>query len=438
MVGMASSTGRHVGWPLLAWTASRAVLLLCVFAVLPFPGSDAAADLWTVYPRWYEVLVTGRFPVGDVTWQYPPAAAIAVLAPAPLLPLVGYAAAFVLILILADACVLFLLLRAGQPWRPGFLAAPASSPGGHGAATRTAGAWFWVVGVPMLGPTAYARFDLMVTAVVVAALVLGIGRPRFLGAAAGFGALLKGWPLLLLLGSRPGRCTRLAWVSAAVVVAALTLLFALLMPGALAFLGHQHRRGIEIESVGALVFHVARHLGWPGGVQPNYGSMEFMGPHVELVSAVCMAMTTVCAGWLMYVRLKARVYSVGTLPHVTLTAVLLFILTSRVISPQYLLWLVGVTAVCLALPGPAMWWPAVLILLATAFTTLEFPVWFGHVVDSDWIGVSLLVCRNGLLIAAAVVAGRRLWQETVSPQPHAPVTSLPGKQPRTRLLGPGV
>ncbi|MEU6284039.1 glycosyltransferase 87 family protein [Streptomyces sp. NPDC047028] len=434
---MASSTGRHVGWPLLAWTASRTVLLLSVFAVLPFPGPDAAADLWTVYPNWYDVLATGRFPVGDVTWQYPPAAAIAVLAPAPLLPLLGYAAAFVLILILADACVLLLLLRAGQPWRKGSLASPPGAAGEDGT-TRTTGAWFWVVGVPLLGPTAYARYDLLVTAVVVAALLVGVGRPRLLGAAAGLGALLKGWPLLLLLGIRRGRCARLAWVSAAVVMAALTLLFTLLMPGALAFLGYQRRRGMEIESVGALVFHVARHLGWSGGVQPNYGCMEFMGPYVELVSMASVAMTVACTAWLAVGRLRARVYSAATLPHSTLTAVLLFILTSRVISPQYLLWLIGVVAVCLILPRPAMLRPAVLILLATALTTLEFPVWFGHVVDSDWIGISLLVCRNGLLITAAVLSGRQVWQETVAPGARRPAMDLASEQPNAQLIGPEV
>ncbi|NEB73094.1 hypothetical protein G3I39_39395, partial [Streptomyces fulvissimus] len=59
------------------------------------------------------VLSTGAFPADDVTWQYPPAAALAVLSPA-LLPFLPYAHAFFVLVLLTDAVVLALLLRAGS------------------------------------------------------------------------------------------------------------------------------------------------------------------------------------------------------------------------------------------------------------------------------------------------------------------------------------
>ena len=52
------------------------------------------------------------------------------------------------------------------------------------------------------------------------------------------------------------------------------------MPGAFAFLTFQRDRGTEVESLGALVFHVARQYGWDGQVLLNYGSVEFLGPYV--------------------------------------------------------------------------------------------------------------------------------------------------------------
>ncbi|MEU4995227.1 glycosyltransferase family 87 protein [Streptomyces sp. NPDC021622] len=388
---------------LAVWGLTRTVLLLCVLQVLTAPGPDVTSDVWVIYQGWYEVLRTGTFPLDDVTWQYPPAAALAVLSPA-LLPFLGYGTAFFVLAFLADALVIGLLLYAGR--RPG---------------RSLRGAWVWVVGVALLGPTVYARYDLMVTAVAVAALLAGARHPRAMGALAGFGALLKVWPVLLLVGTPRGRATRRSWGAAACTALGLALAFLVTMPGALAFLTFQRDRGTEVESLGALVFHVARHFGWNGQVQLNYGSVEFIGPYVPLVSTVAQALSVAACCWLLVWRLRARVWSAGTVADAAFVAVLLFTVTSRVISPQYMVWLVGIAAVCLAFRKSRMVLPARLVLAATFVTFLEFPVWFSHVVASDPLGIALLFVRNGLLVAAALLACRSLWRRTVSePREHGP------------------
>ncbi|WP_425508581.1 glycosyltransferase 87 family protein [Streptomyces genisteinicus] len=383
--------GTGAALPLAVWAATRTVLLLFVLGPLTFPGPDVTTDVSVIYRGWYEVLRTGTFPLDDVTWQYPPAAALAILSPG-LLPWLPYDTAFFVLVCLCDLLVL-LMLRAAQ--RPD---------------ARQRAVWAWVAGVPLLGPTVYARYDLMVTAVAVAALLAGARRPRVLGALAAFGALLKVWPVLLLVGVERGRAARRAWGAAAVTAVALTAGFVVAMPGATAFLGFQRDRGTEVESLGALVFHVARHLGWRGEVLLNYGSVEFVGPYVGVVSAVALALSAAAMVWLLVWRLRAREWGPATTADAAFTAVLLFTVTSRVISPQYLVWLVGLAAVCLVRRETRMGRPALLVLAATAVTVLEFPVWFGHVVASDALGIGLLVARNGLLVAAAVVAGRRLWE----------------------------
>ena len=74
--------GRSLAWLAAAcWAATRAVLLLFVFKVFIFPGPDVTRDVSVIYQGWYEVLRTGTFPLDDVTWQYPPAAALPVLSP---------------------------------------------------------------------------------------------------------------------------------------------------------------------------------------------------------------------------------------------------------------------------------------------------------------------------------------------------------------------
>ena len=402
---------RALALPLVTWGATRVVLLLFVLRVFVFPGVDVTSDVSVIYQGWYEVLRHGTFPLDDVTWQYPPAAALAILSPA-LLPFLDYPTAFFVLACLADLVVLSLLLHAGL--RPG----------------RTLrGAWVWVAGVPLLGPTVYSRYDLMVTAVAVAALLAGARHPRIAGALAGFGAMVKVWPALLLVGA----VRRRTWASAAVTAGAVGALFAVAMPGAFAFLTFQRDRGTEVESLGALALHIARHFGWHGEVQLNYGSIEFLGPHVRAVSTAALLLTAPAFGWLLLWRLSAVRFRSHTLADAAFTAVLMFTITSRVISPQYMVWLVGLAAVCLCFRAGRMTLPAVLVLLAAFVTVLEFPVGFSHVVVSDWYGITLLVLRDGLLLAATVAAARVLWRSTVTGAAARPFPAQAARTKETRI-----
>ncbi|MFH9428846.1 glycosyltransferase 87 family protein [Streptomyces sp. NPDC017615] len=386
--------GRSLAWLAAVWGASRAVLLLTVFKVITVTGPDVTSDVSVIYRGWYEVLRQGTFPLDDVTWQYPPAAALAVLSPG-LLPFLDYTDAFFVLACLTDLAVLCLLLRyGGQPGR------------------SRRGAWLWTAAVPLLGPTVYARYDVMVTAVAVAALLVAARHPRSFGVLTAIGAMVKVWPALLLAGS----FRRRPWASAAVTASGLAALFAVSMPGAFAFLTFQRDRGTEVESLGALVFHVARHFGWEGQVLLNYGSIEFLGPYVGVVSTAALVLTGAAFGWLVLWRLRVARTDALTLAEAAFTAVLLFTVTSRVISPQYLVWLIGLAAVCLTHRATRMTAPALMVVAASLVTVLEFPLGFVHVVTSDWYGVTLMFVRNGLLVAASLVAARRLWRSTVSPE----------------------
>lgn len=390
---------------LLTWGVTRLLLLLWVYKVYVFPGPDVTSDVSVIYQGWYDVLRTGTFPQDDVTWQYPPAAALAILSPA-LLPFLEYTQAFFLIAFAADLAVLALLLYAGL--RPG---------------RRLRGAWVWVVGVPLLGPTVYSRYDVMVTAVAVAAVLAAARHPRVAGALVGFGAMLKVWPALVLVGIR----RRSVWAWAAVTAGVVAGVFSLAMPGAFAFLTFQRERGTEVESLGSLVFHIARHHGWSGSVLLNYGSVEFLGPWVTLVSTAALALTGMAFGLLLLWRLTATRFQAHTAADAALVAVLMFTTTSRVISPQYMVWLVGLAAACLCFRASRMGLPAVLVLVACFVTVLEFPIWFADVVGSTPRGIGLLVVRNGLLVLATAIGMRELWRDTVPQQPLPTPTPSPNQ-----------
>ncbi|AUG82207.1 hypothetical protein CFP65_7637 [Kitasatospora sp. MMS16-BH015] len=405
------------GPPVAVWLLTRSVLVAGALKVGPFATSDPLDySVSHVYHHWFDQLSQGRFPVGDVSWQYPPGAAGVILAPA-LVPLAGYDRAFVLLCALCDAAVMAALVRAGRR-------APADGSAGPAG---PAAAWLWTAALPLLWTVPWTRLDIVVAALAVAALLAAGSRSRSgplrladtaFGALVGLGALVKVWPVLLLTGTPSGPRTRRSWTAAAVSAAVLGLAARLRWPGAFDFLTAQRERGIQFESLGALPFHLARHLGWSGRLAVHYGSTEFLGPYVAAAAIASEVATLLALGWLVRWRLRADRTLGWVLPDAALTAVLLFTVTSRVLSPQYLIWLVALAAVCLLHPHTSQRPVALLVLAACPVTMLVFPFLGRALVDGSPTAALALTARDLLLLAAALLSARRLYRASV-PRPAA-------------------
>ncbi|MFE9835094.1 glycosyltransferase 87 family protein [Streptomyces sp. NPDC005551] len=394
----------------VAWSAARALMLwmLAHDHLAPLGRGGVSREVENLYFRWYGVLSHGSYPSGDHLWQYPPGAGPVLLSPA-LLPALTYLQAFVTLTLLTDAVITAALARAGT--RPG---------------RSTAGAWLWTASLPLLLHIPLARYDVQVTAFAVISLLTVSRSTRVCGAFAALGALVKVWPALALIGLPRGRTTREAWTSAAVTAVALLAVLAALFDHPFDFLRQQGGRGVQIESLGGTVLGLARHAGWPGRVRYRYGAMEFVGPYVPLVAAASLALTVAAFGLLLLWRVRARRWTPSTPYDAALGAVLLFTVTSRVISPQYMVWLLGLSAVCLTARHTTQRPVAALIVAATAVSSVAYPGLYGEVVDSTWTGCLLMVVRNGLLAGAAVLSFRRLWRSGLP----APDRATPDTPPR--------
>ncbi|MER5527167.1 glycosyltransferase family 87 protein [Streptomyces sp. NPDC002677] len=356
-----------------------------------------AREVWRLYFHWYGVLSHGAFPAHDTLWQYPPGAGAVLLAPG-LVPGPSYFQAFVALTLATDALITTALARAGT--RPG----------------RTLlGAALWTGALPLLLHLPLARYDVEVTAFAVLSL-LALGRAtRACGALAALGALVKVWPALVLLGVERGRPTRTAWTWAAVTGAVTLAAFLLSFRNPLAFLRQQGGRGVQVESLGGTALSLARHAGWRGTTHYRYGAMELVGPHVHAVATVSLALTVVAFALLLLWRVRARHWTEATPYDAALSAVLLFTVTSRVISPQYMIWLLGLAAVCLTSRHTTQRPVAALIVTATALSAVAYPTFYAEVVHGTWTGCLLMLARNGLLATAAVLSLTRLWHATRRP-----------------------
>ncbi|MEU6814749.1 glycosyltransferase 87 family protein [Streptomyces sp. NPDC046860] len=400
------------------WLATRALMLglLTLGSARLLGGGSVSREVWRLYFHWYGVLAHGAFPAHDTLWQYPPGAGLVLLAPG-LLPGLSYFRAFVLLTLVADAAVTAALAVAGRR---------------TGRSLR--GAALWVGGLPLLLHLPLARYDVQVTALGVAAL-LALGRsPRAAGVFGALGAVVKVWPALVLLGVSRGRATRSAWSWATAAGCASLAVLAAMFTGPFGFLREQGGRGVQIESLGGTALNLARHAGWPGRVRYQYGSMELVGPHVHTVATVSLALTAAAFALLVVWRLRARHFSPATPYDAALTAVLLFTVTSRVISPQYLIWLLGLAAVCLTSRHTRQRPVAVLILAATALSSVIFPLAYGEVVAGTWTGCLLTLARNALLLAAAVLSFARLWNSTRPPVRLPATRAVPAGRVPERAL----
>jgi hypothetical protein len=282
----------------------------------------------------------------------------------------------------------------------------------------------WLLAVPCLGATVLARFDLVPGLLAAFGLLLFARRPAVAGAFAAFGAGVKLWPAVLLpvlAAPRGGRSRVLlagAATGAALAVAGLAVAGAdrLLSP-----LAWQAARGLQIESVSATPLMLARALvpARYAVVYSEHHAFEVEGPG----TGVALVLGGV-ASWLALVALVVllvRMWRCGhslAVPAVTwasLSAVSVLIVTGKVLSPQYLLWLLPLCAVAVALaPGrPVRTW-AVALLVAAAATQVVFPERYADLTATEpthaW-GVVALAARNGLLVWLAARAYQLAWRE---------------------------
>jgi len=415
---------RSAALPTACWAWTRAVLMMFVYNVVPYIShGDITGDV-KLYNRWSQIFGQGRFPQHDPTWQYPPGAGIVIAVPRLIRSFTGmsYYSAFFLLALTSDLIVFLLVIY--RCWRT-------AEQTGHERADYL-GAYVYVAAIFMLGPIVFGRYDIAVTMIASVGLAVALRTAtstwRVRGAAIGLGTIVKIWPIALVFGLPRGPNGRraVAWSLLAAIVP--TALLLVLFPGALSFLTQQHDRGLEVESVLATPFLLARHLGYHGVIKNRYGSFEIMGPGIGSISRFCELLTLLGFCWLLWWRRRARLtperWSEGVYYDAALVAVLISIITSRVLSPQYLVWVCGLIALCLALTplprgGTVLAGPCWLLIATISITQVEFPLLFSRLLKGNTTAALILACRNGMLVVATVWAGYLLWRAYVVPKRQA-------------------
>lgn len=363
------------------WVATRALMV----ADVGFWNDVGGPHLQDVdnYAAWSNHLATVHaFPSGEA-WQYPPGSAFLMLVPR--LGFGTYGESFVALMLLADLVGLGLLALLGR------------RSGGN-----FTGVWVWLLGLPLLGALPLLRFDLVPAVIAIGALVAIHRRPRLFGALAGLGAAIKAWPIVLLFGEWDRRRLLRGGLAALAAIALVFLVGAIAFGNPFGFLGEQGSRGLQEEAVATIPWQLRELVTGEGPARAiRYGAWEITGSSADAVAGAlqwaALAALAAAAAWWSY---RARAIRGGredlaraavSLDFV-FTVLLLLVATSRVLSTQYMIWLLALAAVVLTAGSRRLARPAWLVVGATILT----PSVFGVAATS--------LARNLILLAATVDA----------------------------------
>jgi hypothetical protein len=351
---------------------------------LIYPKSEYLFSDVRLYDWWAGNIADGFFPINDPMWQYPPLAALVFLAGYLIAP---NAVGFVFLALLADLAIMTLLLIRGRELANYLPAA------------------IWLATPLVMGPILLGRFDVFPTLAAVFSLLYASSAKK-LGGALAVGALLKVWPILLLLATPEKMLTRvLLWFALTFGVG--SLLLGIWWDESFSFISGQRSRGLQIESIAALPYQL-----WNAGPATvtsafQFGAIEVVARGTALISLVATLVGIALLGRLSYWRLFNRLSEVQP-ADIALLALLVAIVTSRVLSPQYLVWIFGVLAVCAFNPQQNFRRIFILICISSGLGQLIYPGWYVSFQLGGTFAVAAHTIRVITLVWATVLVWRNL------------------------------
>jgi len=350
-----------------------------------------------VYQRYGDAMARGQVPYRDFGLEYPPGAL-----PVFAVPALGH-----------HQVTQFGAFRNSFEWLMWgcgllILVAMALTLRAVGASReRTVAALVFAALAPLaLGSVVLSRFDLWpaaITAVALAALVSG--RLRLGHGVLGLALAAKIYPVVLVplavahVWRRRGRREALICLGVLVAVVAVVVgPFLALAPGGVWDSAmRQTTRPLQIESFGAAVL-VAFHHAFGLGVtmRPGHGSQNLagVGPNVISVLQTLLQIGALVAIWTLYARRRG---GREELLRAGAAAAVAFIALGKVLSPQFLIWLVPLVPLVRGRRGLAA---SGLLLVAMVLTQIWFPFrYWAYALGFDATASWLVLVRDLVLLA---------------------------------------
>jgi hypothetical protein len=393
---------RRPDWVPIALAASVATaLFLAAWGTLHygFYQREKIEDT-ALYQAYGDAIVGGAVPYRDVAVEYPPAALPAFVVPSLVAAegdLAAYRGVFEALMAvcgaLAAALIGFMLVRAGG-----------------GLVRVTLGIALFGLAPLALGSVVLSRFDLWPVALVAAALAALVAeRPRLGLGLLGLATAAKVYPAVLIplavtyVWKRRGHGEALRCLALTLgVIAVIVVPFVALAPdGVWDTVVRQATRPLQIESLGASLLLVAYQVfHTPLAMRSSHGSQNLVGTAPDILEPLATGVLAVAllGSWIAFARGPAET---ARLLRYGAAVVCVFVAFGKVLSPQFLIWLVPLVAL---VPGRRGVAAGALVLLALALTQLWFPYRYWELaLRFDPLASWLVFARDVVLVGLAAV-----------------------------------
>jgi hypothetical protein len=379
------------------------VLFLFITLVLPYPEGKWLKGDVDLYNFWAKGLVKGIFPIDDPMWQYPPLAGVVFAIPQWIFgnALTG----FIIFMIIFDLLILITLLITGL----NRFKSNSSSTSLNGLS----GAWFWILWPILMGPLALTRFDVVPTFFALLALIVLSHkkmRPYFSGFLLGIGALVKLWPMLLFV-IYPKNVVKKVSTSFASTLLLMILFMSTWSVGFTNFLNNQTSRGLQVESIAATPFVLAKLFGANVEYPFRYGSLEVQALYANQIGFLLNLFTLIVFVILLILNFQNKLNYLNLFDK-ALVIVMISIALSRVFSPQFWVWIGGLSALALINKEAKLKKVIVLLSISAFLTQLLYPGQYVQLLSGEFFATLLQLSRVTLFVWALVLGTKLLLKPT--------------------------
>jgi hypothetical protein len=387
-----------------AAAALGVALFLASWALLHVtPLSERQLIDTPTYQRYGDAVLDGQMPYRDFGLEYPPGALPAFILPS-LAPEEHYRSAFETLMVVFGLGMVVLVAAT--------LAAGGASNERVLGGTALAG-----LSPLLLGTVVQTRYDLWPALLTIGALAaLLAGRDRLGFGVLGLAVAAKIYPgvlvpiALVYVARRSG--ARAALIGLGVflgVLLAVSLPFLVTAPGALvAGLAGQAGRPLQIESAGSSVLLVADQLGaYEPTVVSSHGSQNLTGGTADVLAGLQTALQIVgvLGIWVLFATRRGWDEE---LVAASAAAVAAFAVLGKVLSPQFLVWLVPLVPLVAGRIGLLA---SATFVTALVLTHAYFPQRYWNLVAAESGPVWLLAARNAVFLALAAVLAAAIRPE---------------------------
>jgi hypothetical protein len=267
----------------------------------------------------------------------------------------------------------------------------------------------------LLGSVVLTRFDLWPAVLVAGALAALVhGRDRVGFGALGAAVAVKLYPAVLVpvaaayVWRRRGRREAIVCLGLLVAVIALVFLpFIVVAPGGVAHsLAHQLSRPLQIESIGSALYLAAHHLlGLHVEMRSGHGSQNLHATGTGVAAAVFSLVQIGALVWIW----SRRPGTAEELVRWSAAALVAFVALGKVLSPQFLIWLVPAVPLVAGRRGLRA---SMLLAVALVLTQLWFPSRYWDLArELDLFPSLLVLARDVALVVLLVVLLRDTERE---------------------------